>query len=1189
MYCMETRKIIRIIMAMTVVLSTVLAIAAMGNNEVMAVSSIDENTVITVEQAGSIADHIGDYGWDSRGAYITYHDDKGRISGDLGLVMFCDENMIPRDRMWDKWNDQFPDWWGRMLADKIRKNVSVFKLDDVREAFADSVTFECKWVIAIGIKDNSIGSGPYLTLRNDGTLRAAYNVNTSALYPAEKLYAGDEMADSLSEILPGEKWGTTSQHVFKERNPYIYKVTIKSYMIKLWATDCVKCAKKGKLQGEYCSHNKKELMLKEIPLKYGNSVYGGSAAFAWEGQEAHFTEPMIQGYTRVAASDDRSGLHGTISVSNGTVSVNDDSVVYLVYKSEQNESPDTPGSPTPGPSVTPTSTPTGTPTSAPTDTPTSTPGPSPSDTPTPTPTQPIYDPIPDNESQNTYENIRTDAMDTMGKAVIYSDVFDVRNAIPSTESVYIRASARNFIYRINAGTVSGTVPIEVTVAVPYILRWQDESGNENEETGITETRTVIYRDYSYIHLDSLEAYTMDGIVIANPALSPAVNELKPEQVNITMPSFSAPVVYGTKTPSFGRNIDYPSGFSSYILSGETIVVDGGTNKPAIPIISAEEAYWTAENRTGKLRCRNDEFRVDSRNVLGESGWHEYGRGSLSIRMPNPEIVEFDTKSLYGENHITIPAAVRNGTYQASSRLVRYSLKVSYGYSGAPFDAMLEVNPVVVHTPVYCGLTIGESDGNDPNRSYFQENGNIPDNAFMIIQGRSNSLGSEGFEHKTEDFVITLSNSGYHPVYAGRLSGTYNYSSNVSRANGGTYVEGNYLRFPFDVYMDIGNDGIEANDRLIRKNEWVRFSGSARFYPGEVISEGYYTIEARTRAVNSVAADDTARIPPQNVNANDNEYIVTDSIRVYVSGKLYGLTLYDISSKAEWDRVFTDNNINKYLRYIPQLAANMTWPANDGTRRSSSADGRYSSSEISSKIFYFTAGTGNEIGIDTGRSSKYTFPIAAGSHPDRSKSNKGVLKTGYRWKFRLRSTGKTMGLEGSRIEIDLSFRLADNPGRTGEVMIFVPNGRGSLSEMSDKITIPHCTDDKNGMQIWDFEVFIPQGCRMICKNEVYTLFGKQYQDFRSYMTDKVIVDPGDDVWLKEGTVIMNFEIRAVSPSGRVLYTYSPGTESCNMWKIEGQSLEKTDFYGNRYRLRYGDIALISVNKGALTDYITDHQN
>ena len=31
---------------------------------------IDENTVIRAEQAESIADHIGDYGWDSRGAYF---------------------------------------------------------------------------------------------------------------------------------------------------------------------------------------------------------------------------------------------------------------------------------------------------------------------------------------------------------------------------------------------------------------------------------------------------------------------------------------------------------------------------------------------------------------------------------------------------------------------------------------------------------------------------------------------------------------------------------------------------------------------------------------------------------------------------------------------------------------------------------------------------------------------------------------------------------------------------------------------------------------------------------------------------------------------------------------------------------------------------------------------------------------
>ncbi|MCR5768834.1 MAG: hypothetical protein K6G45_10140, partial [Lachnospiraceae bacterium] len=76
---------------------------------------------------------------------------------------------------------------------------------------------------------------------------------------------------------------------------------------------------------------------------------------------------------------------------------------------------------------------------------------------------------------------------------------------------------------------------------------------------------------------------------------------------------------------------------------------------------------------------------------------------------------------------------------------------------------------------------------------------------------------------------------------------------------------------------------------------------------------------------------------------------------------------------------------------------------------------------------------------------------------------------------------------------------------------------------------------------------------------------------------------------DGKVMMNIDIKAVYPSGRVMYTYPPGADSCNMWKTEGQNLEKIDFYGNRYSLRYGDIALIYVDKGTVTDYITDHQN
>ncbi len=878
------RRVLKTVMGMTVMILTVLSIMIMSNNQAKAGNSIDSNTVISVEQAGSIAGHVGDYGWDSRGAYFTYYDSKGRLSGNLGLILFCDESMTPRDRMWDKWGNRFPDWWGRMLAEKIRNSVNIFKLREVREAFANTVTFECKWVIAIGIKDNSIGSGPYLTLRTDDTLRAAYNVDTSKLNPPEKLFSGSEMANSLEKVLPGAKWGTTSQHVFRERNPYIYKVRINSYDINLRATDCIKCAKKGRYDGDYCEHNKKELMLLHIPIKYRNAIYGGEASFVWEGQDVSYDEPVIPGYIRIPASDDTGKLYGTMK--DGKISnIYADSTVYFAYRSDSQT-----GTPDPEPSADPDGPASPTPTSGP-----SYPGPTsgPGDV-TLTPTPVLYDPIPDEYSFASYTDNRLEAMDTMGKAVILSDFFDVRTAIPSTESVYIRASARNYLYSINARTVSGKVPVEVTVAAPYILKWRDDSGNEYEESGISETRTVVYRDYSYVHLDSLKTYVLDGIVISNQALRPSVNELKPGQVHTTLPTFSSPVVYGSDIPAFGGNIDYPVGFSSFILSDETIITDGGNSKPAIPVISEEQAYWTAQNRTGRLRCRNDEFFVNSQSVFGDRGWHEYGTGSLTIRMPQPEITEFDTKSILGADSITIPAWVRNGTYSSSTRLVRYMLAASYGNSGAPYDAMIEVNPVAVHTPVCCKLMIGEKDSSDPNRAYFQENLRRPDDAFVIVFGRSNSPGAEGCEHKTEDFVITIGNLGYHSVYASRLSGTYDYAHKRNRMNGGTYIEGNYLKFPFDVYLDVGNDGNESNDRLIRKNEWVRFSGTGTFYPGETVEEGYYTIGAMTKAVNSATGDTPGQSTPRNANNSPDDYIAVDSVRVYVTGKIYGLTLYEIT-------------------------------------------------------------------------------------------------------------------------------------------------------------------------------------------------------------------------------------------------------------------------------------------------------
>ena len=92
-----------------------------------------------------------------------------------------------------------------------------------------------------------------------------------------------------------------------------------------------------------------------------------------------------------------------------------------------------------------------------------------------------------------------------------------------------------------------------------------------------------------------------------------------------------------------------------------------------------------------------------------------------------------------------------------------------------------------------------------------------------------------------------------------------------------------------------------------------------------------------------------------------------------------------------------------------------------------------------------------------------------------------------------------------------------------------------------------------------------------------------------MAAKGIVDKNDVAWLKEGVIVVNFDLNAFSPSGEELFSYLADRNSRNMWKTEGQNIEKTDFFGTGYNYEYGDIALVYIDQGAASDYTIDHQN
>ena len=1234
-------------------------IAAVGIAYGADTPGIDDDTVITVEQAGSLAPSEGNYGWDSRGAIFRYHARNGKVAGSLGTVMFRDRSGIRRPFLWDEWGMEFPDWWGKMLAEQIRNEAGDDRIPAIREAFAEYVTFECEWMIAIGTKSSSAGNKLHKTLRKDGTLRVMNMQDLDDGTPEEELFVGKDMAGSLSSILKGESWGDGSQNTFAQRNPYYYDVRIRSFDVDIRATNCTICAAKGCKSGSAeCTHVPKGTFINiAVPIIYNGVSYSGAKSFVWEGQTVSFYEPVIEGYIRKSRGDDMSGLDGKISGNSITPTgntriflcyesvapqevLNDLTIKYVILKESGNSVKDTvkevtlnaclaqgsdfsitldktisaggkeycliPGAQTAlsyasnhkfanavkginayritasGINSDKITYATGTAYKE------NKPG-------------LLYVPVCESESYSTGHSSvddtppggNTDAgqggtgtnpgtgysgtglvrksEDPAASMRIMSDIFDVSTAIPSTEDVYIKAEFADYLYSLDASEISGSYPIRVTVDFPYELRWSesDEEGNSEEksEYGTNTVSVTVYRDYSFIHLNSFAYYVPDSIMIDNRALNPQSVKITAAQAGIISPSCTQPRVYGGSR--LGGNIDLPAGCPT-ALSTSLTVIDGGEERPGAPSADTAAAQSIAEAAVGQMRCRNDELSFNGRSILGTAGWHSYnGRAAADTSALSPGRSVIDSGNVLGRDFISVPANIRNGQYSATAGLVTYRPEVTYGGGTISYNPVTEVNPVNVHTPVICELQISECDPSVSNIRFDQELGVLDTEAFQAVIGRSVSYGMSGRENESCDFWLYVNNAGAHPVYAGRLGNGYDYFANKSGLNGGSYVLCNEVYFPFDVCMDTFNDRNTSNDRLLTGGSWYAVSGKQRYYLPDHVVEGDYCIEARTRAVNSLSRSDLVTVSFKNglryLRANEMiaDHVTADSVKIHVSGKMYGFALTGIDSDAEWKAVFETGGASK-LRMSG---------LKDGTLLSVLPQGKTAKDRLKDYYFYYSAGTCNELGYTSGRHSKFVLPMIAGCNPNSSMQNSGLPKAGYTWNYQVYTTGSRMASKAAYIIVEPRFRWVSEDGKNSGTyentkVTFAETADGVLKwdrepEKSLKISAhiePEAGNDR--LQLWEF---------------VYT--------FPSKYSVKV-----NDKPVKDGYLIINMKITAYNSAGAAIMAYNAAESggSANMWQIEGQELNRTDFYGKTYEFRYGDIMILDLLESKGDDYRIDHK-
>ncbi len=1220
---------------------------------------IDDDTVITVEQAGSLAPSEGNYGWDSRGAIFRYYARNGKTAGSLGTVMFCDRSGIRRPFLWDEWGMEFPDWWGKMLAEKIRNEAGDDKIPAIREAFAEYVTFECEWMIAIGTKSSSAGNKLYKTLRTDGTLRVMNTQNLDDGSPAEELFTGNDMAGSLSKILKGENWGDGSQSTFAQRNPYYYDVRIRSFDVDIRATNCTVCAAKGCKSGSTeCTHVPKGTFINiPVPIVYNGASYSGVKSFVWEGQTVSFYDPVIEGYIRKSRGDDLSGLDGKISGNNITPTgntriflcyealepaekLNDLTIKYVVLKDSGNSVKDTvkevklkdsltqgrvfsialdktisaggkeyqliPGAAT-GLSyasnhkfanavkginayrITASGINSGKVTYATgteykedrpgllyvpvrenkvndaNDTQTD-------DTPPGGDTDTSYGGIgEDTNSGQTGTGLVRKSEDPAASIRLLSETFDVSNAIPSTEDIFIRAEFADYLYSLNAVEVSGSYPIRVTVDFPYELRWteEDEDGNIEEKSsyGTNTVSATVYREYSYIHLNSFAYYIPDSITIDNKALNPQSVTITAAQAGISSPSCTQPRVYGGSR--IGGNIDLPAG-CPVSLSAALTLIDGGDERPEAPPADTAAAQSIAEAAVGRMRCRNDELLFSGRSVLGTVGWHSYsGSATADTSVLSPGRTVVDSRNVLGRNYVSIPAKTRNGQYSATARLVTYKPAVTYGGGTISYNPVTYVNPINVHTPIICELRISECDPSVPNIRFNQEPGGVDTGSFQAVIGRSVSYGMDGHENDSCDFWLYVNNAGNHPVYAGKLGSGYDYSVNKSGLNGGSYVLVNEVYFPFDVVLDIGNDRNTSNDRLLTGGDWYAVNGKQRYYIPDYVIEGDYCIEARTRSVNSFSRTDLVANSTKNglryLRANDSQsdYVTADSIRIHVSGKMFGFALTGVDSDAEWRAVFEKDGVSKLS--VSGLK--------DGTLTAVLPQGKTAKDKLKDYYFYYSAGIANELGLKTGRHSKFVLPMIAGCSPNASMQNSGLLKAGYTWNFRLFTSGSRMAREAAYVTIEPRFRWLSSDGKSSSSyentkITYAETVNGVLKRDREPekniriLTHKEAEAGNDRLQLWEFVYNVPSKYTVMVN-------GKQVRD---------------------GYLIINFVITGFSANGEVAMSYDAAETGgcCNMWSTEQQELDRVDYYGTSFAFRFGDVVVVDLGESKGDDYRIDHK-
>ena len=881
--------------------------------------------------------------------------------------------------------------------------------------------------------------------------------------------------------------------------------------------------------------------------------------------------------------------------------------VYLVYQ------------PKAAPPITVTPTPTGTITPSPTKKPTATPTPS---------VTPIIT-IPPEKFQADME--MPDAYGKIGADDRGTEKFTATQGVPTTESLYTNVVSNDYLMGYDLEKKTGIETYSVRVTKDYNLSWSVK-GAKGKITPMSSTVPVtqyvsIKRAYGYWEINNFDYYKINKAVINNYSLPNGKTIMFPNSSS----GYSPPNVSINHSTDKNYHILVPDDIKNGIeLPSESL--SGGFSVPSIP---SEDFTADADARLPEVNIKNDLLQISGTKIMSDDIEAKEGPHVLNDQLSQ---IREDGATKCNENvlykpHEIIEATKKNGTYN-SSGVITYARgeNVNSKYTDTVEAGIQDINCVVIHTPVLCDPIVTEDN----------------DRFVQLIHPSSAKQVVLDPDSKLNDFTLKISNYGPHSYKMGYY--TRDFSRSLIDPENVSYIaekDGklrNEVKFPFDVYLKG-----EKEDKFIKKDTWVIIGRATEtFYVPMWVQEGIYTVKCRSIAVNA-DMDQLDKISESYVNSQLVNYVATNTFDIEVSGRIYGLSIYDLTDYPMWKEAFR-------VKHSLKLKINDRNKYPDGTVRTG-YNKNYS--------YDYTVGTNDQYGNDTRRNIKYTFPLVNGSHPFYK--NIGVLKTGYAVRFKLNTTGTMYG-SGCKVRIKPTFYYVDAKGENRtrvdiyyseeingdqQTMVKMGSKLDYLNQKTMEAGSPYAgiprQEMKNTASISNirYRSFI---CRLDAlfsftnirilssfRTFINSLYTKRIESSKDY--DKVkdtgitqenimkqmqswygyyylpgimhAVDPNDvpngwtvyqyaarkgvtyheSWWKKDGYIIVNFDIVTVDSDGNERLSYINAdnylnNNNCSMWTMEGAPISKMDNKGVAFHFKAGDFIIYYAGKSIHDDYRSD---